>query len=298
MKIKERTHAGKVTIIGRPSVGKSTLVNNICNAPVSIISDSPQTTRNQIKGIYTTLQGQIVFLDTPGIYGSQKRFNKHLMALVRKALTSCHLILYLIDSTRPPGDEEKSVATFIQNTSLPYILVLNKIDHTASNMDFYHEFLTGLRKPYAQHYISALKKIGLQALIDNILNVLPESELLYPKDVYTDQTMEFKIAEIVRASALRFLRKELPYAFFTYCTNVLHPNKDHPIPIVWVTIYVEQESQKGILVGKRGSMIQKIRCESESQLKKIFPYPIQLHLRVKKKPNWKKNDMLLKKIIY
>ncbi|GMO47224.1 MAG: GTPase Era [Termitinemataceae bacterium] len=325
-----------VAVVGRPSAGKSTLINTFCGAKVSIVSPVPQTTRNNIRGIVNSGRGQIIFVDTPGRHKSDKKLNKHLIGNADRALLDSDLILYLIDSSRQCGEEEIECAQSLPKNMLgtKVIVAINKIDNNNSNCENVQKFLCErLPELNADHIfkISALKGIGTKDLLDRIYELSPEGPQYYDSDCYTDQEVNFRIAEIIREKATERLREELPHAIYVEITDCgfkqvkpptsssstksalpasserasieavpLTSGKQTVIPetlIVRACIRCERESQKGMIVGKGGTMIRSIRLAALEDLKKIFDWKIELEIRVKTDRDWRSDDGVLKKIL-
>ena len=289
-----------VAIVGRPSSGKSTLLNALCGAKVSIVSPVPQTTRNTVRGIVNKPAGQLVFLDTPGFHISDKKLNLRLKDLVLRALGDADIVVYLIDATREPGPEEealvKALAAAKGSANMPLIAIVNKVDHAEAVPEraiaFVAEHLPGV--PALR--ISAKEKLGLDELIDYLLEKAEDGPAWYPEEYYTDQEPVFRIAEIIREKIILHTREELPHAVFVDFTDSrkleeggLEVNYD---------IVVERESQKGIVIGKAGSMIKQIREEAEADLSEIFDYPVRLRLQVRVDSSWKHDDKRLDSLIF
>lgn len=289
--------SGFVTIIGRPSSGKSTLLNALCGYKVSIVSSVPQTTRNRIRGIVTKEPGQLVFVDTPGFHTSEKRLNLHLKDLVVSNLDEVDLVLYVIDVTRPPGNEEKLLLEIAAENRGKVIAAINKIDLAADGADTVREFLeTGLDSDNIFE-ISATEKVGLEALTEALFAHAPEGEIMYPEDMYTDQTPEFRASEIIREKAINRMRQEVPHSIFASIED-MEVSEDGESIWIRACLNVERESQKGIVVGKGGKMIKAIRIAAQKELTEIFPYRIDLDLRVKVVKEWRRREHLLRRIIY
>jgi len=291
--------SGLTAVIGRPSSGKSTLLNNICGHKISITAPSPQTTRNTVRGIYTDKRGQLVFLDTPGYHNSEKKFNIYMKNLAESTLRECDLVLYVIDLHRPLGQEEEELMKLLSETKRPVIAALNKTDLNPSlaARDAVARELRS-RLPDSQLcVISALKGTGLDELKEMLFHQAPEGELMYPQEYYTDQDQEFRISEIIREQTVNRVRQELPHAVYVEIEDIETGEAEQHL---WIraVINVERESQKGMIVGKKGSMIKEIRVDSERELSEIFPYRISLDLRVKVDPKWRRKDPLLKRLIF
>ena len=203
-----------VSILGRPSAGKSTLINTLCGAKVSIVSPIPQTTRNTIRGILNRPEKQIVFVDTPGYHHSEKSFNLHLKGVAESSLEGIDLILYLLDTTRPPGLEEEDLAKLLLAQKIPLVVGLNKADHPRSRENKMRAWIAGRFPKTPTYALSALKEEGIEPLLTALFEAAPGSELLYPRDIYTDQEPEFRIKEIIREKAITKAQEELPHALY------------------------------------------------------------------------------------
>lgn len=284
-------------VIGRPSVGKSTLVNTICEAKVSITSPTPQTTRNAIRGIYTDSRGQLIFMDTPGWHISEKSFNRRMQEVAEKTLEECDLVLYMLDATRAPGEEERAVSYMLSGLSRPVVCCLNKSDlldekEIANAKSYLEKALPG-REVFE---VSALEDKGVDELLIALFAHAPEGEMLYPEDSRTDQDLEFRISEIIREKAMNSVRDEIPHAIYVEISDLEYRDEEKK---VWIRAFInlERESQKGIMVGKGGENIKKIRKAAFKDIKAIFPnLSPELDLRVRVNPKWKTNERTLKGI--
>ena len=287
-----------VAIIGRPSAGKSTLLNTICEMKVSITASTPQTTRNAIRGIYTDNRGQLIFTDTPGFHLSEKTLNKRLQDTALRSLEESDVVLYLIDSKRSAGEEEMVLVSHIAKIKTPVVCVINKADiirdtEEASVRAFLEEFLPG--RPVIK--ASAKLDEGVDEILIELFKLAPEGELLYPADAYTDQNLEFRISEIIREKAINLVTEEIPHAIYVEIADIEHDEKANTI---WVRafIIVERETQKGIVVGKGGANIAKIRKGAEPEIRSIFPkMKLRLDLRVKAQDKWRNNSVVLDRIL-
>ncbi|MCX7776075.1 MAG: GTPase Era [Rectinemataceae bacterium] len=285
-----------VAIVGRPSSGKSTLLNALCGAKVAIVSPIPQTTRNSIRGIVTRPEGQLVFVDTPGYHLSDRKFNKKLQELVVQALSEVDIVLYLVDATRDPGPEEEALLTLLKEHSNHLIIAINKIDDADSKPLIMEEFLASRLKEARRIKISALKQQNLDQLLSLLFELAEEGPLWYPEDIYTDQEPVFRIAEIVREKAMLHTRQELPHAIAVeYRESSRKPDGSL---LARYDIIVERDSQKAIVIGKKGSVIQSIREEAEAELAELFDYPVKLSLQVVVDPDWRKDDKRLASMIF
>ncbi|QEN05002.1 GTPase Era [Thiospirochaeta perfilievii] len=289
--------SGFIAIIGRPSAGKSTLLNTICGYKISITAQSPQTTRNKIRGIYTdTDKGQIVFLDTPGYHISDKKFNNYMMEAVHSSISEADVVMYVVDSTKVLGKEEQEIINIVNSSNKPLILVLNKMDIKNKALEEMRGLLAVNIKPKAILEISALKEQGITELKDALIENCPEGPLMYPAEYYTDQEPEFRMAEIIREKAIRRVKDEVPHSIYVEMADTEYNEAENTM---WVRAFltVEQESQKGFVIGHKGETIKKIRIGAQRELNKIFPYKIKLDLRVKVNKRWRRKDYLLKGIL-
>ncbi len=289
--------SGFIAIIGRPSSGKSTLLNTICGFKISITAASPQTTRNKIRGIYTDQEkGQLVFLDTPGYHISDKKFNTYMMDAVHSSVNEADVVMYVVDSTRPLGKEEQEIIQIVNKSKKPLVLVLNKTDLDSKFIEEMKGFLIVNVKPKAVLTVSALKDDGIDILKSTLIEHCPEGPLMYPPDYYTDQEPEFRMAEIIREKAIRRVKDEVPHAIYVEMADTEY---DSEANTMWVRAFltVEQDSQKGFVIGHKGETIKKIRMGAQRELNKIFPYKIKLDLRVKVNKKWRRKDYLLKGLL-
>jgi GTP-binding protein Era len=289
---------GTVAIIGRPSSGKSTMVNTIVEMPVSITARTPQTTRNAIRGIYTEDRGQLIFTDTPGYHLNDKSLNLRLQQIAVDALKETDMILYMIDATRAPGKEEEAIVEIIKKSHRPVVCALNKSDLArADKIDESRMFVNENLPEATVLETSAKKDDGIDEILIKLYELAPEGELLYPADSYTDQPVEFRISEIIRGNTISLVNKELPHAIYVEVSDLEFREESNEI---WVRafIIVERESQKGIIVGKGGANIKKIRVSSFKAIKPIFPgKKLQLDLRVKAQPKWRNNQVILDRLL-
>jgi GTP-binding protein Era len=291
--------AAFVAVVGRPSVGKSTLVNRLCGEKVAIVSAVPQTTRNAIRGIVNREQGQIVFVDTPGRHISGKKLNKKLQEVSDRSIADAELVLYLLDATRIPADEEETIAEYLQTMNVRLIVAVNKMDVPDADFAKTAEFLQKYFPDLPENHcfkISALKNDGLEPLLNTLFDMSPEGDAFYPDEYYTDQDVKFRIAEIIREKAINRLWDELPHSIYV---DVADAELKENGTKLWVRAFIiaERESQKGMIVGKGGEMIRSIRLAALKDMKRIFDWKIELDLRVKASPDWRHNDGVLKRII-
>lgn len=293
-------NSGVVTIIGRPSAGKSTFLNTASGEKVSIVSSIPQTTRNAIRGIVNTTKGQIVFIDTPGYHKSEKKLNLKLQEIAKTRLEEGDAVLYLIDLSREFGEEEKNICSLLIPLQNKTVIGLNKADLKSSKAELVKKELLRLLPDIPQERIfeiSALKDKGINEILSLIIELLPEGEALYPEDIYTDQDVVFRITEIIREQAILHTREEIPHALYAGVEDAEMRKNGKEL---WVRafLYVEKESQKAMLIGKGAAVIKSIRIKSMAELRKIFPYKVQLDLQVRVNKNWRQKDRIIQKISY
>lgn len=287
--------AAFAAIIGRPSAGKSSLLNFLCGWKVSIVSAVPQTTRNRIRGIVNREQGQIVFLDTPGYHDSGKKLNVHLRHAAENALADADLILYVVDSTRDPGAEEDAIIALALPHRAKTVLAINKVDDPRAKPAEAEAYFASRLECAGGFRISAKTGQGVDELLARLYALSPEGPAFYPEEYGTDQEPEFRMAEIIREKAFLHTREEIPHSVYAEIADT-EWSADRKSLSVRAYLVAERESQKGMLIGKEASMIKKIRKEAERDLNEIFPWKISLDLQVRVDKNWRQNDAVLKKL--
>ena len=294
--------AAFVALAGRPSVGKSSLVNLICGAKLAIVSPVPQTTRSAVRGILTRPEGQLVFIDTPGRHVSAKKLNLKLMGVADRALEDSELVLYVLDASRSPGPEEEAIAARLHDRQDRIAAAINKTDAAGADpealVSFLEKHLPEL--PSSRRFkISCYKKEGIEPLLSCLFQMAAEGEAFYPGEYYTDQEMSFRISEIIREKAISRLREELPHSIYAEVADVeLRDDPGTGKKRLWVRAFIitERESQKGMIVGKGGAMIKAIGQAARNELNSIFEWKVDLDLRVKTGRDWRHNDHVLRKI--
>jgi GTP-binding protein Era len=290
-----------VAIVGRPSVGKSTLLNSLCGHKVAIVSDIPQTTRNRVRGIVTRPEGQLVFIDTPGFHQSKRRFNRQMRGLIQETIRDSELVLYVADGARHPGNEEEMLLrTVAAEKEIPTVVALNKMDLQATRAATEVDQLVRRMLPGAPVVpISAKGNGGLEQLLSELFALAPDGDDLYPDEYYTDQPPEFRVSELIREKAIAGLKQELPHSLYVEVADleVRDTGGDEDVMMVRAFILVERESQKGIVVGKAGSRIKQIRQGATREIEALFPYRVELDLRVKVDPNWRDNELVLRRLV-
>ncbi|NPV29215.1 MAG: GTPase Era [Firmicutes bacterium] len=289
--------SGFVSIIGRPNVGKSTLLNRIVGRKIAIVSEKPQTTRNRILGVFSTGEAQVVFLDTPGIHKPRHKLGEYMVKVAEKALEEVDLVLYVVDAAVPPGSGEEYILARLSRVKTPVVLVPNKIDLVKK-----HELLPliewfSARTPFlAVVPVSALTGENLEELKKVIVENLPEGPFYYPPEMVTDQPERFIAGEIVREKVLLLTREEVPYSVAVVVDEMqLRPNQ---VLYLAAVIFVERESQKAILIGKGGRMLKEIGRLARLELEAIFGNQVYLDLWVKVKKGWRDDEIALRSLGY
>lgn len=288
--------SGFATLIGRPNVGKSTLMNALIGQKIAITSNRPQTTRNRIQTVYTSEEGQIVFLDTPGIHKAKNKLGNYMVNVAERTMSEVDVILWLVEPTDYIGAGEQHIIEQLKKTKTPIILVINKIDTVKK------ELLLSVIDQYSRQLefaeiipVSALKKDGMEELIENIMKYLPYGEPFYDEDTVTDQPMRQIVAELIREKALKCLEDEIPHGIAVTIEMMKFRKR---IVDIEATIICERESHKGIIIGKQGSMLKKIGSMARPEIEDLVECQVNLKLWVKVKKDWRDSDYLLKNFGY
>lgn len=288
--------SGFVTLIGRPNVGKSTLMNALIGQKIAITSKKPQTTRNRIQTVYTSEEGQIVFLDTPGIHKAKNKLGDYMVNVAERTMEDVDVILWLVEPTDYIGAGEQHIIEQLKKTKTPVILVINKIDTVQKELIL--TYIDAYRKQmdFAEIVpVSALKKDGMEVLIECIMKYLPYGEPFYDEDTVTDQPMRQIVAELIREKALRCLEDEIPHGIAVTIELMKFRKR---IVDIEATIVCERESHKGIIIGKQGSMLKKIGSQARMDIEELVERQVNLKLWVKVKKDWRDSDYLLKNFGY
>ncbi len=285
---------GFVAILGRPNVGKSTLLNQILGQKIVIATDKAQTTRKRIKGILTDEKGQIIFIDTPGVHRPLNKLGEFLLEEAKVAVPDADLVLFLVDGSEPAGKGDKwIVQNILENAKIPVVLVMNKMDKI-KNIQKAEENLMSYKTLFKENIpvvrISAKTGRNKDTLISNILKKLPEGEKLYPDDIVTEESMRSVTEEIIREKILLNTQEEIPHSV---AIKVDKYEENEEIDRIYATIYCEQQSQKGILIGKGGSLLKTIGTEARIELENIVEKKVFLKLEVKVEKDWRKKEKLL-----
>ena len=287
---------GYVAIIGRPNVGKSTLLNKMIARKISITADKPQTTRHKICGIKTMANAQIIFVDTPGIHRKSKHIlNRHMNKVAQKTINTVDVILFMIEGTRWTDDDDL-VLECLQKTKVPVILVINKVDQIMAKAKLLPYLDTlNQKKPFADLIpISAQQGNNLEVLEQAIIKLLPESPFLFEQKQFTDRDDRFLAAEIIREKLVRFLGQELPYVTAVVIDEMVQRTK----LCITATIFVEKEGQKAIIIGKGGLVLKKLGTLARRDIEQLLHRKVFLTLWVKVKNSWSSDQASLEKMGY
>ncbi len=294
----EQKKSGFATLIGRPNVGKSTLMNQLIGQKIAITSHKPQTTRNRIQTVYTSEQGQIVFLDTPGIHKAKNRLGEYMVDVAKQTLKEVDVILWLVEPTTFIGAGERHIAGQLSRVRTPVILVINKVDTIRKEevlgvIDAYRQLLD-----FAQIIpVSALKGTNKETLIEQIFRYLPYGPMFYDEDTVTDQPMRQIAAELIREKALKLLDEEIPHGIAVYI-DLMKQRERGGIWDIEATIVCERDSHKGIIIGRGGAMLKKICSAARYEIEKQLEAKVNLRLWVKVKKDWRDSDFLMKNFGY
>jgi GTP-binding protein era len=297
--------SGFVTLIGRPNVGKSTLMNNLIGQKIAITSSKPQTTRNRIQTVYTDEAGQIIFLDTPGIHKAQNKLGEYMDSVAERTLSEVDVVLWLVEPTTFIGKGEQHIAKLLEAAKTPVILVVNKIDTVEKGellpvIDKYKDIVDFK----ACIPVSAVTGENKEDLLKTVFDLLPEGPMYYDEDVVTDQAERQITAELIREQTLRRLKDEVPHGVAVMVesmkeekdTSVRHSHKN--IMNIEATIFCERDSHKGIIIGKKGAMLKEIGTNARHQISDLLGMKVNLNLWVKVKKDWRNSDSLMKNFGY
>ena len=293
----ENFKSGFVAIIGRPNVGKSTLMNHLIGQKIAITSKKPQTTRNRIQTVYTCDEGQIVFLDTPGIHKAKNKLGEYMVQVAERTLKEVDAIMWLVEPSTFIGAGERHIAEQLNKVKTPVMLVINKIDTVKKD-----EILTFIAAykdicNFAEIIpVSALKEINIDDVKDCIFKYLPEGPQFYDEDTVTDQPMRQIAAELIREKALRMLDDEIPHGIAV----VIDQMKERPNGLIDIdaTIVCERESHKGIIIGKNGGKLKKIGTSARTEIQNLMDTQVNLKLWVKVRKEWRDSDLYMKNYGY
>jgi GTP-binding protein Era len=289
--------SGFVSIVGRPNVGKSTLLNRILGEKIVITSDKPQTTRNRIQGIHNIVGGQIVFIDTPGIHRAKNRLNKFMVEEALASIEGVDIILFLVEGGADPAKEAGMIKEVLSGVNIPVILVMNKIDLVPKGELLERMQCYGECYPFREIIpISAITGDGVEQLVKLVHGLLPEGPCYFPEDILTDVPERFVVAEIIREKIFRLTRDEVPYSV-AVAVDSFKEREDGLVSIA-ATINVERDSQKGIIIGKKGDMLKKIGMQARQEIELLLDTKVFLELFVRVSPEWSENSRMLKEFGY
>jgi GTPase len=295
----EDHRSGIVAVVGRPNVGKSTLINRILGQKIAIVSPKPQTTRQQQLGIYTEEHAQILFTDTPGLHKPQHKLGEFMVTVAQQALRDSDLILWVLDISAEPQEADQYIAETVNRMrgDTPLILVLNKVDLVGeavreANLNLYSE----LAENDAAIMVSAMDGTGVTELVSFLKESLPLGPRYYPADQVSEANMRFITAEVVREKIIMSTEKEIPYSVAVDVTEF--KERSETMSYISAVIYVERDSQKGIIVGKNGAMIKKIGSEARTELAEMLGTQVYLDLHVKVLKNWREDEGLMRRLGY
>ncbi len=291
----EDHRSGIVAVVGRPNVGKSTLINSILGQKIAITAAKPQTTRQRQTGILTTAEAQILFTDTPGMHTPQTRLGNYMAAAVRAALKDVDAVVWIVDVSQAPNDEDRHIAELLSKLApgSPIVLVLNKSDLIDSDHDR-SAHLALFDSLYVQE-TSATGGHGIHELVQRLIPLLPFGPRYYPADQMSDANLRFIAAEIIREKIIHLTSEEIPHSV---AVEINRFREKPDITVIEATIYVERESQKGIVIGKRGRLIKKIGIDAREELQRLLGARAHLETRVKVLKNWRSNEDFMRRVGY
>lgn len=290
--------SGFVTLIGRPNVGKSTLMNRLIGQKIAITSNKPQTTRNRIQTVYTDERGQIVFLDTPGIHKAKNKLGEYMVNLAERTLSEVDVILWLVEPTTYIGAGEQHIAKQLKTVKTPVVLVINKVDTVKKEeilkfIDAYKDVCD-----FADIVpVSALKGNNTDTVLEVLFKYLPYGPQFYDEDTITDQPQRQIVAELIREKALRCLDEEIPHGIAV----TIEQMKERPngkVVDIEATIVCERDSHKGIIIGKSGAMLKKIGSAARYEIEKMLEMKVNLQIWVKVRKDWRDSDLMMKNFGY
>lgn len=296
--MREDFKSGFAAIIGRPNVGKSTLMNHLIGQKIAITSRKPQTTRNRIQTVYTDEQGQIVFLDTPGIHKVKNKLGEYMVNVAQRTFKDADVILWLVEASTYVGAGERHIAEQLKTCKLPVVLVINKVDTVKK--EEVPSFIQAYRNLYDFAEIvpvSALRSQNLDTLLECIFKYLPYGPQFYDEDTVTDQPQRQIVAEMIREKALRTLDEEIPHGI-AVTIDRMKERPDGKIVDIDATIICERDSHKGIIIGKQGAMLKKIGSAARYEIENMLEQKVNLKVWVKVKKDWRDSDYLIKNFGY
>ena len=289
--------SGFVTVIGRPNVGKSTLMNHLIGQKIAITSAKPQTTRNRIQTVYTDERGQIIFLDTPGMNKAKNKLGDYMLNVATHTLNEVDLILWVVEPSTFIGSNEEFILERLNQVKRPVVLVINKIDTVEEGI------VEAAKQAYCERCefaevvdVAALRSINTEKVLGIIFKYLKEGPMFYDEDTITDQPMRQIVAELIREKALRLLDKEIPHGIAVTVEEM--KQRQNGMYDISATIVCERDSHKGIIIGKQGNMLKRIGAKSRIDMEKMLEEKVNLKLWVKVRKEWRDSDIMLKNYGY
>ncbi len=291
--------SGFVAVIGRPNVGKSTLINQFVGQKVAIVSPKPQTTRSRIMGILTREDAQVIFVDTPGLHRPRHKLGRAMVATATRAIPGSDVVLFMVDVSVPPTDEDRMIAKLIkEQTDAPVMLVLNKMDLLPAEKVKPHTEAYWELAPYHHDWMmtTAIEGVNLDKLLSLVVAALPEGPRYFPGDQVTDQTERQIAAELIREQVLRHTRQEVPHAVAVVVEEF--KERDNGVIYVAANIFVERDSQKGIIIGRQGQMLRQIGAAARQEIERMTNGRVYLDLWVKVRKGWRRDERELHRLGY
>jgi GTPase len=295
----EGFHSGFVALLGRPNVGKSTLLNRLVGTKLAIVSSKPQTTRNRIVGVRTEPQYQFIFLDTPGIHKAREQMNRYMVSQALGAIADADVAVVIFECGKSSGGGDAFVLERVREAQVPFVAVLNKIDllKPAALAKTWERFMELTEGAVDRIAVSALHDSGTEALLDLLRGQLPEGPMFYPEDTITDRSLKFQLSELIREQIFEATHEELPYAAAVRIESIEDKGEDQP-RVVSAHIVVETSSQKGIMIGKKGDMLKRIGTGARKEMERLLGHRVYLELKVAVAKDWRSRPVDLQKFGY
>ncbi|MFF6013973.1 GTPase Era [Lysinibacillus fusiformis] len=287
--------SGFISIIGRPNVGKSTFLNRVIGQKIAIMSDKPQTTRNKVQGVLTSTDSQMIFIDTPGIHKPKHKLGDFMLKVAKNTLREVDVILFMVNAEQKLGKGDEFILEMLAGNSTPVFLVINKIDQ------IHPDELLGIIESYKERYkfaeiipISALQGNNVESLLDTLSKYLPEGPQYYPADQVTDHPERFIISELIREKVLHLTREEIPHSIAVVIDKIRRDEENNDKIHVSATIMVERDSQKGIVIGKRGALLKEVGTRARKDIEMLLGSKVYLELWVKVQKDWRNKSTHLR----